>query len=64
MRAAVCREFGQSFILRGVDGFDQDECCSDGDRGAEVLFDSLAAQGDALEAFELADGRSMRAQPR
>ncbi|CAH1656132.1 hypothetical protein BOSEA31B_11348 [Hyphomicrobiales bacterium] len=42
--------------LGGVDGFDQDEGCCDGDYGCEVSLGLLASQGDALKALELADG--------
>jgi hypothetical protein len=38
-----------------VDGFDQDEGAGKGDESREVLRCFLAAQGDPLEAFELAD---------
>ena len=43
-------------LLGGVDGFDQDERAGEGNEGSEVLGGLLAAQGDAFEAFELADG--------
>jgi len=39
-----------------VDGFDQDEGGSESDEGAETCGGFFAAQDDALEAFELADG--------
>lgn len=43
-------------MLGGVDGFDQDEGRRECDEGSEVSFGFLAAQCDALEAFELSDG--------
>ncbi len=43
-------------FLGRVDGFDEDEHESKRDEGAVVLGCLLAAQGDALEALELADG--------
>ena len=39
-----------------MDGFDQDDATGKRDDGGVVLRGFLAAQGDALEAFELADG--------
>lgn len=39
-----------------MDGFDQAEASGEGDEGEEVRLRLLAAQGDALEALELADG--------
>ena len=39
-----------------MDGFDQDEGSGECDEGAEVCGGLFAAQGDAFEAFELADG--------
>jgi len=41
--------------LGGVDGFDQDKGTGERDEGSEVLRRLLAAQGDALEALDLAD---------
>src|ERR687894_568872 len=43
-------------VLGRVDGFDQDGAAGEGDDGGVVLGRPLAAQGDALEALELADG--------
>src|SRR5437868_6158481 len=43
------------FRLGRVDGFDQDEGARKRDEGCEVLCGLLAAQGDALEALDLAD---------
>ena len=43
-------------VLGPVDGFGQDEACDERDEGSEVSLRLLAAQGDALEALELADG--------
>jgi hypothetical protein len=48
-------DYLRSFFLGGVDGFDQDERGGEGDKGAEVSFGFLAAQGDAFEAFEFSD---------
>jgi len=46
-----------SFLLLGrVDGFGQDEAASEGDDGGVTLGRLLAAERDALEALELADG--------
>ena len=45
-----------SLALGCVDGFDQDERRGEGDDSAEVSSGFLAAQGDAFEAFERADG--------
>jgi hypothetical protein len=42
-------------MLGGVDGFDQDKGTGERDEGGEVLRRLLAAQGDALEALDLAD---------
>ena len=42
-------------VLGPVDGFDQDEGGGECDEGTEVSGRLFAAQGDALEAFELAD---------
>jgi hypothetical protein len=42
--------------LGRVDGFDQDEAANEGDQGAIVLGGLFAAQGEALEAFELSHG--------
>jgi hypothetical protein len=39
-----------------VDGFDQDERAGEGDEGGVVFCGLLAAERDALEALELADG--------
>ncbi|MCY3753004.1 MAG: hypothetical protein OXG99_02815 [Alphaproteobacteria bacterium] len=39
-----------------MDGFDQDECRGEGNERAEVHGCLFTAQGDAFEAFELADG--------
>jgi len=39
-----------------VDGFCPDKGASNGNEGGEVLCGFLAAQGDSLEALELADG--------
>lgn len=39
-----------------MDGFDQVECCRESNDGCEVSPDLFVAQGDPLEAFELADG--------
>jgi hypothetical protein len=49
-----CPVAGQT--LGRVDGFDQDESCGEGDDGGEVSPGLLAAECQALEAFELADG--------
>jgi hypothetical protein len=38
-----------------VDGFDQDKEAGKREEGGEVLGRLLAAQGDALEPFDLAD---------
>jgi hypothetical protein len=38
-----------------VDGFDQDKGTGERDEGSKVLCRLLAAQGDALEALDLAD---------
>ncbi len=46
----------EPILLGGVDGFDQDEAGGERDDGGEVPLCFLAAQGDALEALELADG--------
>lgn len=42
--------------LGRVDGFDDHEAGGEGDEEAKVPGRFFAAQGDALEAFELADG--------
>ena len=42
-------------VLGGVDGFDQDKGTGERDEGSKVLCRLLAAQGDALEALDLAD---------
>ena len=39
-----------------MDGFDQDKGAGERDEGGEVLRGLLAAQGDAFEALDLADG--------
>jgi hypothetical protein len=44
-----------SLRLGGVDGFDQDKGTGERDEGSKVLCRLLAAQGDALEALDLAD---------
>ena len=41
-------------VLGGVDGFDKDEAKDKGNNGTVVLGCLLAAEGDALEALELA----------
>src|SRR4051812_43169165 len=41
--------------LGGVDGFDQDKGTGERNEDSEVLRRLLAAQGDALEALDLAD---------
>jgi len=42
--------------LGRVDGFDEDKAADEGDECGVVFGGLLAAQGDPLEAFELADG--------
>jgi len=42
--------------LGGVEEFDRDEAASEGDDGDVTLGCFLTAQGNAFEAFELADG--------
>src|SRR5690606_38356817 len=42
--------------LGRVDGFDQDEAARKGDEGRVVFAGLLAAERDALEALQLADG--------
>jgi hypothetical protein len=37
-----------------MDGFDQDEGCSERDEGEEVALSLLAAEQHSLEAFQLA----------
>jgi hypothetical protein len=42
--------------LGPVDGFDQDQCASEGDESAIADRGLLTSHGDALETFQLADG--------
>ena len=42
--------------LGRVDGFDQDQAAYEGEEGSEVFGGLLAAQGDAFEALDFADG--------
>jgi hypothetical protein len=39
-----------------VYAFRQDEACGERDEGGKIALGSFAAQGDALETLELADG--------
>ena len=56
MSADTTAKSVQPTILGRVDGFDQDEAASKCDEGCEILLGLLAAERDALEAFEFAHG--------
>jgi len=56
MSRGLRRWFITKGLLGRVDGFDQDQAAYEGEEGSEVFGGLLAAQGDAFEALDFADG--------